>query len=84
MYQIDGRGLLFDWLAAEPDPDRRRLLLDALQALAENPLADAERVPGVRAPVYVTVLPLTPPVALTFLLAEQFRTIRLIRIGTPH
>ncbi len=35
-------------------------------------------MPGLRAPVYVTVVPIDPPVVVRFLIAEEFRTIRLI------
>ena len=51
-----------------------------MSASAET-LAGALRVPGVLAPVYITVVATTrPPVVITFLLADQFRTLRLIRI----
>jgi hypothetical protein len=80
LYQIDGRDLLFDWLARQTDADRRLAMLDWLAGLASDPLGQAQRVPGVLAPVYMAVAPLRPPAVVTFLLAEQFRTLKLIRI----
>lgn len=81
MYQLDGRDLLFEWLARQSDSDRRLAMLDWLAGLASDPLERAQRVPGVLAPVYMTVAPVRPPVVVTFLLAEQFRTVKLIRIS---
>lgn len=77
MYQLDGREVIFGWLAAETDPAEREAMLDWLAAFCLDPLADATRVPGVRAPVYVVVTPVRGQV-LRFLLAEQFQTIKLI------
>ncbi|MDP9389245.1 MAG: hypothetical protein M3Q48_15350 [Actinomycetota bacterium] len=82
MYQIDGREVLFEWLRRQGDPERRMAMLDWIVTFASNPLAGAQRVPGVRAPVFIAVVPLNPPVVVTFLHAEQFRTVRLIKI-TP-
>ncbi|MDQ4069378.1 MAG: hypothetical protein M3203_07910 [Actinomycetota bacterium] len=50
-------------------------------AFAEDPLADAHRVPSIRAPLYVAVVPLRPPAIVTFLYAPQFHTVQLLRIG---
>ena len=81
-YQISGRDVLFDWLARERNPDRRQSMLDWLAVNVREPLVGAHRVPGIAAPVYIWIVPLTPPVAVRFLLAEQYRTIRLIRMTT--
>ncbi len=80
MYQLDGRDLIFGWLERETDTRRRQAMLDWLARFAERPRTDAQRVPGLRAPVYVTVVPLDPPVVVRFLIAEEFRTIRLIEL----
>lgn len=80
MYQLDGRDLLFEWLARQGDSNRRLAMLDWLAGLASDPLDHAQRVPGVLAPVYTAVAPVRPPVVVVFLLAEQFRTVKLIRI----
>jgi len=55
-------------------------MLDRLAVLAGDPTADAERLPGVRAPIYISVVALEPPVVIEFLVADQFRTIRLLDI----
>lgn len=57
MYQIEGREVLFDWLAWETDSDCRQAMLDWLVEFVEDPLADAQRVPGIRAPIYLVVTP---------------------------
>ncbi len=81
MYQIDGRDVLYDWLSRQTDTERRLSMLEWLADLASNPLDRAHRVPGVLAPVYIAVVPTQPPAVVTFLLAEQFQTVKLIKIG---
>lgn len=81
MYQVQGRDVLFDWLAHEPDMDRRQALLDYLVELCSDPESVSYRVPGIRAPVYLAIVPVARPIAIKFLLAEQFRTIKLAEIG---
>jgi hypothetical protein len=78
VYQIAGRDLLFDWLERQTDSERRLQMLEWLAEFAADPLDRAQRVPGVLAPVYIAVAPLRPPVVVRFLLAEQFRTVRLL------
>ncbi len=56
-------------------------MLDWLAEFAQDPLKDAHRVPGIKAPVYLAVVPLRPPVVVKFLHANQFRTVRLIAFG---
>jgi hypothetical protein len=48
--------------------------------LAAEPLTAAHRVPSVRAPVYIAVVPLQPPALVTFLHAFQFHTVKLLAI----
>jgi len=84
LYQLVGRDLLFDWLAQEPNPQRRQAVLDRLAALARRPTADAQRLPGVRAPVYIAVVATEPLVIIEFLVAEEFRTVRLLDIRAPR
>jgi len=81
VYQIDGRDLIFEWLAQETDQSQRQRMLDWLTIFADDPLANAHRVPGVRAPVYLVVTPIRR-VTLTFLHAEQFHTVKLLEWGT--
>lgn len=81
MYQIDGRDELFNWLERETDARRRQVMLDWLVEFAEDPTAGAQRIPGTRAPIFL-VLPPVDGVTLTFLLAEQFNTVKLLRFGT--
>ncbi len=80
MFQIDGRGVLFEWLARETDSQRRLSMLDWLVEFAKDPLEGAERVPSIAAPVFVTLVPLRPPVVVTFLYAFHFRTVKLLKI----
>lgn len=77
MYQLDGRDILFDWLSKETDIALREAMLDWLSAFCRDPLEKAARVPAIRAPVYVVATPVRR-VALRFLLAEQFHTIKMI------
>ena len=80
MYPIDGREVLFTWLAKEPDPQRRLGMLDWFTEIVKEPLRDAHRVPSIAAPVYVALVPLRPPVLVTFLYAFHFHTIKLLSI----
>lgn len=77
MYQLDGRDVIFDWLSQETDVALRETMLEWLSVFCADPLAEAARVPEIRAPVYVVATPVRR-VALRFLLAEQFNAIKLI------
>ncbi len=85
MFQIEGRDQLWEWLAAERDPDRRQGMLDWLAGFAAAPLDeayDARRVPGVRAPVFIVRIPLLPTsVLMRFLYVDQYRVIKIIDFG---
>ena len=81
MYQIGQETKLFEWLARERDPDDRQVMLDWFAEFVLDPLRSAHRIPGQRAPIYLVVTAV-PRVTLTFLLAEQFKTIQLIEVGT--
>jgi hypothetical protein len=50
MFQIEGRDLLFAWLAKETDPERRLRMLEWMAAFSKDPLAGAERVSNIAAP----------------------------------
>ncbi len=52
-------------------------MLDWLAEFADDPTASAMRVPGVAAPIYLVVTPVRRT-TLKFLLAEQFRAVKLI------
>lgn len=43
MFQIEGRDLLFAWLAKETDPERRVRMLEWMAEFSKDPLAGAER-----------------------------------------
>jgi hypothetical protein len=48
---------------------------------AGNPLQGAQRVPGILAPVYITIVPLPGvPAVVRFLVADQFNTILVKKI----
>ncbi len=82
VFQIVGRDVLFGWLGKESDPQRRLAMLEWLATFAEDPLATAHRVPGVRAPVFIVVVPLNPsPVLIRFLYADQYHCVKLIHFG---
>jgi hypothetical protein len=56
-------------------------MLDWLVGFAETPLEGAQRVPGILAPVYITIVPLPGvPAVVRFLLADQFNTILVKKI----
>ena len=77
MYQIDGRDQLFDWLSRETDQAKRQLMLDWLVGFASDPLDSAQRLPGVRAPIYIAKT-FVPRVLVVFLHAEMFKTVRIL------
>jgi hypothetical protein len=78
MYQIDGRDVLFDWLSREPDPEQRLLMLEWVAGLASAPYSGSRRVPGIDAPVYIALVATRQITVARFLVAEQYKTIRLI------
>jgi hypothetical protein len=77
LYQLTNEAVLFDWLAAEPDPGQRVRMLEWLSGFCEAPLDHAVRVPGIRAQVYIVLVPVRN-LTLRFLFAEQFKTIKMI------
>lgn len=79
-YQIENEEILFRWLAREPDGSRRLTMIDWFVELSENPKGVGQRLPQVKAPVYLARTPVWG-VTLTYLVADQYRTIRLIRFG---
>lgn len=81
LYQISGKDVLYDWLSKEPDPSCRLLMLEWLARIAEDPIRDAYRVPGILAPVYLAVTPVRN-VTMTFLFIEQFHTVAIKEFGT--
>ena len=82
MFQIEGREELWAWLDSEPDSQRRLGMLEWLAEFAADPLRDAWRVPGIRAPVFIVKVPLVPlPVLLKFLYVDQYRVIRIIEFS---
>lgn len=82
MYQISGRDQIFAWLEHEPDMTRRSCLLEWLGQLAQYPLRDAARLPGVRAPVFIQFVAMTsgPGLAITYLVDDQFHVVRILQI----
>jgi hypothetical protein len=83
MYQLAGENVIFAWLEREPNQDFRLAFLEWLAALAVNPTRiGSTRLPGIRAPLFVEVVPLGGKhVVVRFLIAEQFRTVRILGIG---
>lgn len=81
-YQLSGDRVLLDWLASEQSPEVRGLVLGWIAELAADPHAlEAPRLPGSRADVRAILIPGTA-VAATFLIAEEFQTVRLIELVT--
>jgi hypothetical protein len=81
LYQITGRDIIFDWLGGQTDSERTMAMLDWLVEFAGDPHRYGQRVPGVRAPAYIAIVPLREPVVVRYLLAEQFHTINVLAIG---
>lgn len=77
-YQFSRRQTIFDWLENERDPDRRAAFLADLKEVAAGPLRGTLPVPGKRL-VFVRALARSR-LSLTFLLAEQFKTVHIISI----
>lgn len=78
-WQVTQRAV-YEWLESGPDPDLREALLAFLPDLVATRERDAAPVPGNHAPVYERVVPETNLV-VTFLVADQFKTIDIINIG---
>jgi hypothetical protein len=81
-YQIVDEGVLWDWLAHEPDASKRQAMLEWMVELSERPRSVGQRLPEVKAPVYLALTPVHPH-TLVYLVADEFRAIRLIRFGMP-
>jgi hypothetical protein len=79
-YQIVGKDVVYDWLSHEPDPDKRHILLDWLVEVAQEPREKAYRVPGSEVPVYLAVVRVRPPITVKYLVADQFRAVKIIKI----
>lgn len=81
MYQIEGREVLFDWLRREQDANRRLMFLEWLIDVASDPWRVAHRIPAIAAPVCLRIAPVKPPAVVKLLIADQFRTVKLIDIS---
>lgn len=81
-YRFAEDALLFRWLDRQSDSERCLAMIDWLVGFASDPQAHAHRVPGVKAPVYFTVVPLQPPVVIRFLLDQQFHVIKFLGFGS--
>ena len=82
MFQIEGREVLFGWLEKEHDTQRRLGVLEWLTEFSDDPLKDAWRVPGIRAPVFIVKIPVLPaPVLMKFLYVDQYRVVKIIDLG---
>lgn len=83
-YQIVKGEMLIDWALAEDDDDTVDTMLTFLEDLAEDPYLDAQHIPGKRH-VYTRPTP-APFVMVTYLVAEQFNAVELLRftdVGFP-
>lgn len=80
-YQLDNTKVLFDWLAGEPNPDLRTHVLGWVQVLADDPAAvESFPVPWRRPGVMAAFVPGTE-VTVTYPVAEDYRTVRLLSFG---
>jgi hypothetical protein len=80
VYQLANEQVLLDWLAHETDQNARFAMLDWMAIFAEEPLASAHRIPGLRKPIYLVVTPVRN-VTLKFMLFEMFHGVHLIEFG---
>jgi hypothetical protein len=81
VYQISGNAEIFKWIEHETDSNRCHVMLDWLVEFAREPLKTAQRVPGILAPVYITIVPLPgTPAVVRFLVADQFNTLVVKKI----
>ena len=80
MYQLANEQVLHEWLAHESDLNARLAMLDWLAIFAEDPVAHAIRVPGLRKPIYLVVTPVRN-VTLKFMLFEMLHGVHLIEFG---
>lgn len=78
-YQLTNEQVLYDWLGGETDSWAREQMLDWVTDLANDPwdIPDATHVPNTRAPVY-QAMTFVPNVVCVYLIADQFRAIKLI------
>lgn len=79
-YQVVGKNVIYDWLSNEPDPNQRHIMLDWLVQVAHEPRETGYRVPGVEVPIYLAVVPLKQPVTVKYLVADQFRSVKIIKV----
>jgi hypothetical protein len=81
LYRIENEDVLYRWLARHGDRDQRLAMLDWMVEVANDPKAAGTRLPGVRAPVYLAFTPVRP-FTLVYLVADEYRTVRLIKFGS--
>jgi hypothetical protein len=78
-YQLEGERVLADWLAREQRRDVQDRVIEWITFLIQDPSAvDSVRLPG-RRPDRVALVP-DVDVAVTYLVAEEYRTIRLLEV----
>jgi hypothetical protein len=70
---------IIDWLGTDPPSNDRDALLAFLPHLVTDRELGAVPVPGNRAPVYERSVP-GSDLVVTFLVAHQFETIRIVKI----
>lgn len=77
-YQLVDRSFVFEWLTSISDSEQQMCLLDWLVEFSADPLDNAQRLPGIKAPAYLVEVPLRPPVMLRFLLDPVNNALKLI------
>jgi hypothetical protein len=80
-YQLEGEQVLIAWLAGEGRRDVQDRVVEWIALLVQDPEAvDSVRLPG-RRPDHVAFVP-GIDVAVTYLVADQYRIIRLLEVRT--
>lgn len=81
MYRIENWDVLYNWLEEHGDRNQRQAMIDWMVELATAPKGAGSRLPGVRALVYLAFTPVRP-YTLVYLVADEYRTVRLIKFET--
>jgi hypothetical protein len=82
-FQISGHDVVFSWLSSQPNAECRRVFLDWLAAVVDDPTGRGTKIPGVLSPIYLAIVPLgqKDTAVVRYLVSDQFHAVRILTIG---